>query len=215
MVKRVYTDGSSVLRVHQVIKILDKDAVEEYGRLQVPGRTEILRTITPDGRMLEPTDAEDSDMFNMPGLDVGCFVEQCFTIREEASLGRPLDTGAFYFQDVDCRQPFLFSQYVIALPAETGITEEIRHPGMFEREVVKDGGDVIYVFTAKETPVAEEEILMPPMEEAFPNVNFIQYRNWTEAAQILANIHYPDIIITAELRDKAAEITAGMKGGLE
>jgi len=53
------------------------------------------------------------------------------------------------------------------------------------------------------------------MEEAFPNVNFIQYRNWTEAAQILANIHYPDIIITAELRDKAAEITAGMKGGLE
>jgi len=208
MITRVYRDGSSMSRIHQVVKILDKAAVQDYGRIQIPGRIEILRTITPDGRVFEPTDAEESGAFNMPGVDAGSLVEMCFSLFEPNTLGRPFESGAFYFQDADGKQPFLFSRYVVVLPEKMDIVEELKHPEMFEREVTQRGPDRVCVYTARNTPVVEPEILMPPREEAFPNINFVQYRSPVEIAQILADLHYPDIIVTEEIREKAAGVTA-------
>ncbi len=214
-VTRIYPDGSSMMRIHQVVKILDKDAVEEYGRLQLPGRIEIVRTILPDGRVLEPVDVERSGAFNMPGVDVDCLVEMCFTVMERSWRGSPRELGNFYFQDVDGQQPFLFSRSVLALPRTFEIEEELKVPRFFERQVRDEGDDRVYIFTARNTPVVEKEIFMPPDVEAFPNVNFVQYRDWTELAQILANIHFPDVIVTEEIRRKAAELTAGLDNDLD
>jgi|GEM_PF-3290496 len=214
-VTRIYPDGSSLMRIHQVVKILDKDAVEEYGRRQIPGQIEIVRTILPDGRVLEPVDAERSGAFNMPGVDVGCLVETCFTIRERSWRGAPRELGNFYFQDVDGLQPFLFSRSVIVLPKSIEIDEEFKGPDLVEREVRDRGEERVYIYTARNTPVVEKEIFMPPEVEAYPNVNFVQYRNWIELAQIMANIHFPQVIVTEEIRRKALELTAGVDGDLD
>lgn len=214
-VTRIYPDGSSLMRIHQVVKILDKDAVEEYGRRQLPGQIEIVRTILPDGRVLEPVDAERSGAFNMPGVDVGCLVETCFTIRERSWRGSPRELGNFYFQDVDGLQPFLFSQSVTVLPKSMEIDEEFKVPELVEREVRDEGEDLVYIYTARNTPVVEKEIFMPPDVEAFPNANFVQYRDWVELAQIMANIHFPDVIVTEEIRQKAAALTAGIDSDLD
>jgi len=142
MVTRVYPDGSSRSRIHQIYKILDEEAVEAYGRIQVPGRTEILRTITPDGNILLPTDAEEGTMFSMPGVEKGSLVEACFTIEQPHTPGTPMDLGRFTFQDADCTQPFLFSQFVVALPKTLAIDEDLTIPerfrgsDRFERTVV-------------------------------------------------------------------------------
>ncbi len=214
-VTRIYPDGSSLMRIHQVVKVLDKDAVEEYGRRQLPGQIEIVRTILPDGRILEPVDAERSGTFNMPGVDVGCLVETCFTIRERSWRGSPRELGNFYFQDVDGLQPFLFSRSVTVLPKSMEIDEEFKVPELVEREVRDEGKDLVYIYTARNTPVVEKEIFMPPDVEAYPNANFVQYRDWVELAQIMANIHFPDVIVTEEIRQKAATLTAEIDGDLD
>ena len=211
-ITRVYTDGSSRSRVHQVVKILDKNAVENYAEIRLPGRVEIVRTIAPDGRILEPVGGTESGSFLMPGIDVGCIVETCFTLREADSFGKPLELGNFYYQDAEGKQPFIFSRNVVILPKDFPINEEIRIPALFEREVIERGEDRVFVYTARNTPVVELENSMPPDRESFPNTNFIQYRDWIQLAQIMANIHNPDIIVTDEIRRKAIEIAGGVEG---
>jgi len=215
-ITRVFSDGSSVSRIHQVIKILDKNAVEQYGQLQLPGRLEMVRTITADGTVLEPNDAEEeSGSFSMPGLDVGSIVETCFTVTDSNSPGSPLDLGRFYFQDVEGSHPFLFSRFVVALPKDLAIVEEVTLPEMMERQVLERGDEIVYVYTARDAPVVEKERLMPPDEDAFPNVNFVQYRGWAEVAQIFANLRDPNVIPTAEIEAKAAEIVGDEQNDLE
>lgn len=221
MITRVLPDGSSRSRIHQIFKILDEEAVETYGRLRVPGRTEILRTITPEGNILLPTDAEESAMFNMPGVDKGALVEVCFTIEQSHKPGTPMELGRFTFQDAGCSEPFLFSQLVVAIPHDLEIEEDLIIPerfkddGRFERTVTRKGDDLIYVFTAREMPVVEKENFMPPDEEAFPNVDFVTYRTWDGVAQIMANTHFSRIFPRAEIDEKAAEVVDGATGDLE
>lgn len=214
-ITKVYADGSRKSEIFQIFKILDKDAVEEFGRLSVPGRILTLKVINPTGEILEPVDVEKRGVFNIPGLDVGSVLVMRFIMFESDSVGEPLRLGQFYFQDPDCSKPYLFSRYVLSLPKDMNVHIERTLPDRFTEERVEKEFETIHVFTARNAPVAEREYNMPPMEDAFPNVDIYQSGDWIQAAQRMANDIFPACKPTKELRSKAVEITAGPEGELE
>jgi tetratricopeptide (TPR) repeat protein len=215
MITRIYPDGSTKSEIFQIYKILDKNAVEELGRIRVPGRIEDLRVIEPDGRVLEPVDAEGRGVFNMPGLDVGALLVRRHTIHEDAAQGKPLRMGRFYFQDVAGTTPFLFSRYVVSIPKGFDIHLERTLPDAFTEERIDGESETIHVFTARDMDVTEAENYMPPEEEAFPNVDLYQSRDWVQVSQRMANARFPDLLVTEEIRKKAQEITKGRDGDLD
>jgi len=209
MITRVYADGSQKSEIFQVTKILDKAAVEEYGRITVPGRIETLKVIRPNGDVLEPVDAGERGTFSIPGLDIGSVLVMRFTLLQKGSWNGPMRTGRFYFQDMNCSTPFLFSRYVIAMPKGLDLKMEKKLPHGFEEEIFESENETIHVFTARDVPVAEPENRMPPDEEVFPNVDFYRAGNWTRAAQLMADSLLPALKLTPELRNKAEDLCDG------
>ncbi|MFH1999566.1 MAG: hypothetical protein ABIK28_07795, partial [Planctomycetota bacterium] len=197
--------------VYQVYKILDKDAVEEFGHMNVPGRLIELKILQPDGRVLEPIDAEGQGVFNLPGLDVGSIIVLRHALYRQATPGTPLDLGGFFFQDTDGTMPFLFSRYIVSLPKGLDITKRSKIPSAFQEERLNREDSIVYVFSARQVPVAEKEILMPPDKEAFPNVEMHQSLNWTQVCQNMANQHYGSVRLTEELKKQAIETTKGLE----
>jgi tetratricopeptide (TPR) repeat protein len=215
MISRVYPDGSMKSEIFQIYKILDKDAVEELGRISVPGRLEDLKVIKPDGRILEPVDAEGRGVFNMPGLDVDALLVRRHKIYENAAEGTPLRMGRFFFQDVRGTTPFLFSQYVLSIPKGFDIHLDRTLPDAFDEERIDGESETTYVFTARDMDVTEAESFMPPEEEAFPNVDLYQSRDWVQVSQRMANGRFPDLLVTEEVRKKAEEVTEGKESDLD
>jgi hypothetical protein len=183
--------------------------------MRFPGRIETLKIIKPDGEVLEPVDAEGEGVFNLPGLEEGARVVIRQTLFAPSSTGGPLRLGEFYFQDTDCSKPFLFSRFVVAMPKGFDLRLERILPARFEEERLDRENETVYVFTAREVPVAERENLMPSNKDAFPNVEFFQSSTWERVAQNMANNLFPALRSTAELRQKAVELTEGLAGDLE
>jgi len=215
MITRVYEDGSSRSEIHQIYKILDKKAVEELSRWPMPGRIQTLKILEPDGTVLEPLDAEGRRVFNLPGLDAGSLLVSRQTLFEAADAGAPIRLGRFFLQDSRGLSPFLFSRYVVAVPKGLELVLEKTLPEAFEEERIEEDRATVHVFTARHVPVVEPENMMPPEEEAFPNVLLYQRSDWTRVSQRLANGHFPSLMPSEELRKKAEEITAGMEGCMD
>jgi len=215
MITKVYKDGSIKTEIYQVIKILDKDAVENYGRYPVQGRIVTLQVINPDGKVYEPVDAERSGIFNLPGLDVGSIIKIRHILQGDNSVGDKMRLGRFFFQDPDCKQPFLTSKHVVSIPKSMKMSVERKIPESYQEEQIDKGDDIVYVFIKRRSPVAIKEKMMPPDEESFPSVDFYQPGDWRRTAQHLVNSVIPALKPTKEISNKAMELTNGIETDLK
>lgn len=122
MVIRIYEDGSSRQLIHQIHKIQSEEAIERFGQQRFSGDLLVLRSIKPDGRMLEPESIAGLDSIPMSELAIGDYVEyelvQSYGGRADGSY---LSNG-WWFDNYD--EPFDISKLVVIHPTELEMTVE-------------------------------------------------------------------------------------------
>jgi tetratricopeptide (TPR) repeat protein len=164
---RAYPDGSTVDRIHIVEKALDQSGISELAEVNMPSGAQMLsiRTIKPDGTVLEPEAIEGKDSLSLPGVQVGDYVEYEY-LQAHPSQGpaRPGFTlASFYFQVA--RQPNNWSTYTVLAPKGTGLGVDAHNmtaPGPQPR-----GDEEVFFHEEKHVPPFIPEPDGPPSPNEF------------------------------------------------
>lgn len=134
---RVEPDGSSLERYHGVIRINDKEGVDREGEQSLRGQVVLsVRTVKPDGRVLEPESIPEKRTLSMQGLEPGDLIEYetvSFLPSNEIRKNSYITAQVFLFQDLEKpfhrtqwyieyskAIPFQFYEQNLPAPAETG-----------------------------------------------------------------------------------------------
>lgn len=118
-----YPDGSQVNRIHIIQKALGQQGVQEIAEVALPEGAQVLklRTLKPDGSMLEPESIDGKDAISMPGVQVGDVVEYEYLLAQAPrGPGQPgFTASSFYFQVAG--QPNNWSTYTVVAPKGAGL----------------------------------------------------------------------------------------------
>lgn len=124
MAAEAYPDGAWTERIHQVAHLADPRGVERWGEVTLPSGAQVLslRTIKPDGRVLEPDQTGGpKSSASLAGLEPGDFVEVEY-LRSHRARGAALpgfSVDPFFFRAEEL--PFFRSTLTVAAPAGTGL----------------------------------------------------------------------------------------------
>lgn len=118
MTARVQKDGSSLERYHGIIKINNKEGVDREGEQSLPGQIVLsLRTVKPDGRVLEPEQIPEKETISMQGLEAGDIIEyEYLTLKPPSGVKKNAYVTAqvYLFQDIE--KPFHRTQWYCEWP---------------------------------------------------------------------------------------------------
>jgi len=163
------SDGTAVERVHTLVRLLDKTGIARFGEVQIPGDAELLelRTIKPDGRVLEPEAIPEKETHSLPGLEPGDVVEYDY-LRSYSPRGPELpgiSPGAFFFADEET--PMVESTYEVRAPASVPLEVDARNlpPQAIERA---PDGSLRFVHTDRDIAPSHPEPNQPSEEEISP-----------------------------------------------
>lgn len=116
---RVEPDGSSIERYHGIVRINNKEGVDREGEQSLPGQIVLsLRTVKPDGRVLEPEQIPDKDTVSMQGLEAGDVIEyEYITLKPPSGVKRNayITTQVYLFQDIE--KPFHHTEWSMEYPS--------------------------------------------------------------------------------------------------
>ncbi len=218
-ITRLERDGSSSEYVHQAFKVLSEEAKKELAEIETPGEVVLLRTIAPDGEILEPVPALGKSAYVMPGVVPGAIVEFAYRVDRAHQQGRPLDMRRFYFQDPSMRQAFLLSRYVIQIAPGVDVSFDERQLSSKDdgeallANVSKDvaeaaDGSRVVTYEAANVPRLQPERMQPASSELIPNVAIKSKRTWGHVAAALTRSNEGSSRATSELRELARELVA-------
>ena len=159
-------------RTQQVIHVLDQAGVEQHGEVSLPAGAEViaLRTIKPDGRILEPERGDEGKgSISLSGLEPGDYVQVDYvrSVRSPfGTLGYAADT--FYFSAP--RERLVRSIYVVRAPAGAGLEAE-SHGGMPAPVISPEGGAAVMRAEVRDAVPFVPEPESPAMVELLPSVD--------------------------------------------
>ncbi len=161
-------DGTAIERVHTLVRLLDKNGIAKFGEVQIPADAELLelRTIKPDGRVLEPEQIAEKDAHSLPGLAPGDLIETDY-LRSYAARGPELPgsaPGAFYFVDDDT--PMLESTYEVHGAKGVPLEVDAHHLAVQPIETTSEG--LRFSHTARSIAPVHPEPNQPGEEEIAP-----------------------------------------------
>ncbi|MBX5482239.1 MAG: hypothetical protein IRZ16_10450 [Myxococcaceae bacterium] len=116
-----FPDGSMVDRIHVIQKALSQEGVSAIAEVNLPAGAAVLslRTIKPDGTVLEPEDISGKESISLPGVQVGDYVEyeflQAHSPRGPAQPG--FAASIFYYQVAG--MPNAWSTYTVIAPKDS------------------------------------------------------------------------------------------------
>ncbi|MBI1853320.1 MAG: hypothetical protein HYR85_23525 [Planctomycetes bacterium] len=211
LVLRLYEDGSNRRITHQLFKIQNEHGVEKYATFR-PGEELLeLHVIKPDGSVLEPVTLPAEQGLTLPGLGIGAAVEWRYADMDRWPPGMPLDIPAFYFQDVDQEEPFLWSRYVVIQPKSLDVRHIVQNfPGEPEVHDLPDGQTRVTIYQVHNQSIVKKEPYMPDPREVVPRVTLSQNRTWKEVNQAYKRL--AALRLTPELERAARATTAGVDG---
>lgn len=165
---QLYPDRGGVERVHTVAIVYDKKGIGRFGEAQIPSDAQLLhlRTIKPDGRILEPESIPEKEGISLPGLEAGDAVEIDY-LRPVSPRGPEIPgytLGAFFFRDDET--PMGESTYEVRAPAALGLVADqhnLRAPEPALRE-----GELRWSYTARDVSPLLAEPHAPPENENMP-----------------------------------------------
>jgi len=223
-------DGSKSTYVHMIYKVLDVSGKDKHATPYVSGELIELRSIQPDGTVLEPTSVQGS--FTMPSMKEGVFIEYKF--RADSGWGRSnrpdYQSENWFFQDEGYDEPVTKCRKVVVVakkPSDKDTTDFLARFGRstwsvmdfseLKQNLVKEKGvkfektenekSIIYSWMSENMPRIEPEPYMPPRDKVLPNAYFISRRTWDDFAETLAERTYMSGTIPTKLvRQKAVEI---------
>lgn len=230
-ITKILPDGSQVEYVHKVYKILDISGKDRHSTPYVSGELLELRTILPDGTILEPASVYGS--FTMPALNENVCIEQCY--RTDSGYSRTpgeYESDRWYFQDSGYDEPVMKRRQVVIIREKPRDKKTVDLLAKFRRSPwsisdfinlkqnkikekgvkftkKKVGDTIVYSWTSEKMPRIEPERYMPPRKEVLPNAQFTCVRKWSDFTERLKERTYvTGVIPTKLIRKKANEITA-------
>lgn len=175
-VARVYENGGQRQIVHIMAHLLSKEALDEYGELQIPEGAELLtlRTIKPDGRTLEPEVVPGKDGVSLRDLAIDDVVEYEYVLERGPAGAVPgyVDVSTFRFQSQDV--PYHRSELYVVHPESIRLRFDARnHPPADQPSTVEVDGRTLSVhhFRAEEVPRLGVEPGARPWLEELPSVH--------------------------------------------
>lgn len=125
---RVYANGGQRQIVHLVVHLLSKAALDRYGEIEIPqgARLLTLRSIKPDGTLIEAEVVPGKDGIELRDLAIGDVVEYEFVIEREPASALPgyVDVSTFRFRSLDV--PYHRTELAVVHPADMPIREDLR-----------------------------------------------------------------------------------------
>ena len=125
----VHADGSSIERVHTVTKILDRRGLAKYGEVQVPDGAELveLRTLKPDGSVLEPDEVAGKETVSLTGLEPGDVIDfEYVRAMGPRSANLPgFTASSFTFREPEI--PLFETTYEVRAPPEAKLEVDAHH----------------------------------------------------------------------------------------
>ena len=165
---QLFADGGGVEHIHTVALVLDKKGIGRFGEAQIPPDAQVLhlRTIKPDGRILEPESIPEKEGISLPGLEAGDAVEIDY-LRPVAPRGPELPgytLSSFLFRDDET--PMRESSYEVRAPAALGLLADQHN--LREREPQRVDGELRWSHSARDVAPLLPEPHQPPENEAMP-----------------------------------------------
>ena len=205
--------GASIERVHQVIRLLDQQAVARYGEVQPPEDAQLLqlRTIKADGRVVEPDLGNAKGSHSLTNLEPGDFLELEY-LRANRPSRPALPLGAAPFFLAEPGERVFFSSYAVSAPRGFGLEADAHR--LAAPVVVERGGDRELVrMERRDVPRIQPEPHVPPGTELLPFLQ-VGVGDGTEPvqrrrAELVAGL----LDSTVELRAVAARIRARLPAG--
>ncbi|MGE5322791.1 MAG: DUF3857 domain-containing protein, partial [Actinomycetota bacterium] len=139
-VLKIHADGAASLYSHRVVRLLNREAIRQYGQITVPGSAELLelRTIKADGRVIEPELTNRRPAISMPALDPGDVIDEEFVSRYPD--WRLLPSGSFLFEFGSTEAPVMRSRLVLIGPRTDDMHVERRN-GMPQPDTTEISGN--------------------------------------------------------------------------
>ncbi len=118
MFTRVQKDGSSIERYHGIIRVNNKEGVDRESEQSLPGQVILtLRTVKPDGSILEPEQIPDKDTVSMQGVEAGDIIEyEYITLKRPSGVKRNAYVTAQVYLFQDLEKPFHRTQWYLEWP---------------------------------------------------------------------------------------------------
>ncbi len=231
---RLKADGTTTAVTHKVIRIIKREAIEDFGYgffSYVPGEQEYdvrhMRVIREDGTELEATQfgeysasSADSRLYHdemtryapLPGLEEGCVIDIEYQLDD---VGENVFDGHF-------SQNFLFGNYQPTHNAEfvliTPAGYDLYYHGMSgvpEPEITHEGSETVYRWTMTAVPRIEKEPYMPPLVENVPLLMTSSFSTWKEMGRWWWNLSKNRLVTTPRLRELAESLTVGAETKIE
>ncbi|MBX7083241.1 MAG: tetratricopeptide repeat protein [Nannocystaceae bacterium] len=125
---RVYDNGGQRQIVHLVVHLLSKAAIDRYGEIDIPegARLLTLRSIKPDGTLVEAEVVPGKDGIELRDLSIGDVVEYEFVVEREPATALPgyVDVSTFRFASLDV--PYHRTELQVVHPPQMPIREDLR-----------------------------------------------------------------------------------------
>ena len=209
-VDEIHPKGSSRQKTHQLILLNDRNAIDDWGELSVPGEQLLeVRTIKKDGTVVEPEHPQGSkSTYSMGGLQEGDFIEFEYVTTSSVYEERtPRFLGQrFFFQSVNV--PMKLSQYVVVVPDDTKLEyEQVNFSG--DSSVFRKRGKEVYKWEVRDVPAVPDEPLAAPDTEFLPFVRVGVNYDADEEILRYQDHDLPMTRITDEIREATARILAG------
>lgn len=159
-VLKIHSDGSASLYSHRVTRLLNKEAITRYGEVALPRGADLLelRTIKPNGQVIEPELVQQKPTISMPALEPEDSIEEEFVVDYQD--WRSLPAAASLFEFGSFLAPVVRSRFVVLAPKSAGINIELRNGAPLPR-VEATANEVVRSWEFKDMPSTAAEPFAP------------------------------------------------------
>jgi Tfp pilus assembly protein PilF len=228
-VTRVHQNGLSETFSQRLVEILDERGAREQGGFDIrftPDTQAVevrcARVYKPDGEMVEVSSSDEQDlsepwyglyydvkaqMIRFAALEPGDVIEVQYTLSD---VGRR-NLLADYFGDLHFFQeelPRLESRYVLIAPRDKKLY--FNQPRLAARKDELAGDEMIYSFTAKDTPKVDSEPGMPGFSDVAAYVHVSTYQKWEDVAAWYQGLVKGQMEASPQIRAAVREVTKGL-----
>jgi|GEM_PF-6515324 len=201
-------DGSAVRYYHLLTGVLTEEGVERESEIRISAGYELLklRTIKPNGEILEPIDAT-GNVIQVPGLAPGDMVElEYFAFVPPSPMGKNGFSNNLYFAFQGANQPFVKSEYTLIHQKDMDVFVEQSNIDFTPEDTIA-GPYRIRRWTVEESLPFEPEPFAPPAFTFVPYLRENYNQSWEDVVYLYLNAFIGKFTLSNEMKEKVDELT--------
>lgn len=231
-VVEVNEEGEKSVTTSIRIKVFNKEGRQSFGEVEIPyidgsGKPEMnyVRTITPDGEVIEPEEEDIKDVtpaklqdypmysdvknrvVSMPGLTNGSIIDYSYTLTPKRHFMQEEFSSNWAFQT---GQPVVKSHYEVSFPSEMDV-EWADFGADLEPSVEEADNRKTLTWERSDIPRIIEEPAMPPMQEVTDRVLVTSIDSWDKYAREFWKLAEDRVQPNEDIRAKTEELTEGLE----